>query len=194
VDSQKTEDGRQTAEDVDRAIDLAVREMLDVEPRADLPARVIEHIARPRRAFNWTWVAMPAAVAVVVVLAVVLWQPRQPLVSHAVTQIDVRPSDRRLPPRIARREQPPRLPVRTARPRDGRITAAVAMADDTNFSNAPPTGFAVVVALAAPPPIKIDQIAPADPPTVSRLAVAPLHLPALELNALSDSPPERREE
>jgi hypothetical protein len=68
-------DSRTPEERVDAAIDLAVRDMMDVEPRADLRARVIERIEHPRRAFNWTWVIAPMAATAILILAVILWRP-----------------------------------------------------------------------------------------------------------------------
>jgi hypothetical protein len=189
-----THERHTSEESVDAAIDLAVREMLDVEPRADLRARVIEHIERPRRAFNWMWVAVPLAAAAVVLLAVVVLQPRAPIPTRALTQIVVRPSDVPLPAAIGRGDEPQRLsPVRPVKRHERRVTAA-ATADDTNFSAEPPPGFAVVDALAPPPPIVVEQIPSAPPPAVTSLDIAPLQLPALDMNALVDSPRERREE
>src|SRR3954469_2227056 len=70
-------------ERLDAAIDLVVREMVDVEPRADLRGRVIERLERRdayvgrvfRPGVKWTWLMAPVAAAAVVVLAVVLWRP-----------------------------------------------------------------------------------------------------------------------
>ena len=73
-----TDDERpDTGTDLDRAIDLAVRAMLDVDPRADLRARVIERIEQPRRRFRWTWVLAPIAAAAVLVVVVMLWRLAQ---------------------------------------------------------------------------------------------------------------------
>jgi hypothetical protein len=190
---------RRKAEDVDRAIDLVVREMMEVEPRADLRARVIERIEHPgafvgrvfRPGFRLTWMMASIAAAAVLAVAVVLWQAAKPIPSRPVTEVVVHPSDMRRPPIIPRPQEPRRTLVRTATPEDRRVTAAVATTDDTKFSSAPPPGFAVIDALAPPPPIVIEQIAPADPPVVAGLAIAPLPLPALEVNALTDSPRER---
>src|SRR3954447_22600867 len=70
-------------ERLDAAIDLVVREMVDVEPRADLRARVIERLERRdasvgrvfKPGVKWTWVLAPIAAAAVVLLGVVLWRP-----------------------------------------------------------------------------------------------------------------------
>jgi hypothetical protein len=196
TEGRMPDDGRRTPEErVDAAIDLVVREMLDVEPRADLRARVIEQIERPRRAFNWTWVMVPVAAAAVLVLAVVLLQPGKPIVTRAATSIVVRPIDTRPAATIARRQESRNAPpMRTVRPHERRIAAALTPADETNFSAEPPAGFAVVDALRPPPPIVVEQIPSAAPPAVASLDIAPLQLPALEMNALADSPRERREE
>jgi|SRR5689334_2128112 len=56
--------------DLDRAIDRAVREMLDVEPPPDLRAHVLERIAHPHtRRLPWMIVPLAAAALLVLVLA-----------------------------------------------------------------------------------------------------------------------------
>jgi hypothetical protein len=83
VDSRKTRDGGRNAEALERVVDRTIRELLDVEPRADFRARVIERLERRdasvgrvfRPRVKWTWVLAPIAAAAVVLLAVVLWRP-----------------------------------------------------------------------------------------------------------------------
>lgn len=66
--------------DLDKAIDRAVRDMLDVEPPADLRGRVVDRIEQlPASGFRlpaagWRFGVLAAAAAVVVVLAVTLSQ------------------------------------------------------------------------------------------------------------------------
>jgi hypothetical protein len=56
--------------DLDRAIDRAVGEMLDVEPPPDLRAQVLERIAHPHtRRLPWVIVPLAAAALLVLVLA-----------------------------------------------------------------------------------------------------------------------------
>jgi len=133
-----------------------------------------------------------AAVLVIAILAGLRTTTVGPLPSH--------PMDRApgvLAPQvpIVRREgpAPSRVPLATARHSDRRIEAAV-VTDATNLTDARPEGFAEVDALAPPPPIALEQIPSSSPAAIARLDIAPLHLPALEVNALSDSPPDRREE
>src|SRR5437763_12097432 len=95
--------------DLDKAIDRAVREMLDVEPRADLRARVLAQLtASGFRLPAFGWVLAPIAAAAVIVLAVMLAPrseslPQAPVVAHA--------TDRRLPADAA-----PAPPVRRGDP------------------------------------------------------------------------------
>lgn len=189
------DDGRRTPEErVDAAIDLAVREMLNVEPRADLRARVIEQIDHPRRSFAWTWVMASIAAAAVLVIAVMVRQLYERPVSRPGTDVVLHAPDTGQPAVTARREEPrPHMGIPPVGPHQGRITAAVVTADDTNFNTAPPAEFAVIDALAAPPPIVLEQIPAATAPAVARLDIAPLELPALEVNALPDSPRERHD-
>ena len=185
---------KETDNRVDRAIDRAVREMLDVEPRADLRVRVIDRIERPRHRFGWTWMIVPVAAAAVLVIAIglrkttVMSLPSHPMDSALGVPAPQPPSS------VVRGEGPPnRVPLAITRHSDRQIEAAVAT-DVTNFTDTRPEGFAEVDALAPPPPIAVERIPSASPAAVARLDIAPLHLPALEVSALSDSPPERREE
>jgi hypothetical protein len=187
------DDGTRSADGVDRALDLAVREMLDVEPRADLRARVIERIQRPHRVFNWTWVIVPIAAAAVLVLAIVLRKPAEPRATRPRTDIVLNAPRTSKPVKIAHRDEPGRPPSRVASPRERRATAAIAAAD-TDVNTRPAAEFAVVDALAPPPPIVLEQISSTGTRPVVKLDVAPLQLSALEMNALQDSPRERREE
>src|SRR3954452_24878530 len=125
-------------ERLDAAIVLVVREMVDVEPRAHLRGRVIERLERRdasvgrvfRPGGKWTWLMAPVAAAAVVVLAVVLWWPNQPLVTRAVTQIVVRPVDTRLPPPIPHRDDRPHSASRTPTvTREDRQIAAPVLAE-----------------------------------------------------------------
>jgi hypothetical protein len=181
--------------DLDKEIDLAVRKLLDVEPRADLRARVIERIALPRRAVSWTWAIAPIAAAALFVLAVMLSQPEPPPEPRRPADIVLlAPGHQALVSSTPERKARPRAPIRVA-PRNGRtlVTAATAT-DDTIFSSEATSDFAVVTALTPPAPIVIEQIASPEPPRVASLDVAPLRLPALEVNALSEAPRERPEE
>ena len=97
------------SDQIDDAIDRAVREMLDVEPPADLRARVIDRIeARPASVFHPArvasafrrkiWISAPLAAAAVLVLAV--WGPwrQAPVVKVPAT-----------PPSVAKAEAPTTL-------------------------------------------------------------------------------------
>jgi hypothetical protein len=187
---------KETDNRVDRSIDRAVREMLDLEPRADLRARIIDRIERPRRRFRWTWMIVPAAAAALLVIAIAAGLRKTtvvPLPSHPMDSGVAVPAPQAPSPLVRREEPPNRMPLATDRHSDRRIEAAIAT-DVTTFPDTRPEGFAQVDALAPPPPIALEQIPSASPAPIARLDIAPLHLPALEVNALSDSPPERREE
>ena len=72
-----------TASHLDAAIDRAVREMMSVEPRADLRERVLaELVGEPARAALWPRLAFGSAavaVAAVVLLMIVNRPPDQPV-------------------------------------------------------------------------------------------------------------------
>src|SRR4051812_22222395 len=145
--------------DLDKAIDGAVREMLDVEPRADLRARVLAQL--PASGF-WLpasgvrlpaagWVLGPLAAAALVVLAIMLPRrseplPQAPVVAHATDhylpsdRVAVAPQPRGSVP-IARRDRVVASPTaavpqvaRAAQPSGGTVLAAAYLDDDTASS------------------------------------------------------------
>jgi hypothetical protein len=190
---------------IDAAIDLAVREMLDVEPPSGLRGRVLDRIALSsnslstnslsmnpvasafRRKDNFkrkiVWGAVPLATAAVITLAVLApWrQPAPPVVTPAS-------------PSIARVETKPVVPVAETQPRPGpaprqrpsprsveeRIVAAVATADDASVID-PLTPIAPIVVAGTHPA----DIAPKDIAISPMAPIAPLQIAPL-------SPPERR--
>src|SRR5262249_18503846 len=154
--------------DLDREIDRAVREMLDVEPPAGLRGRVMERIeSREHRAASggtpgrtassfgrtmW-WAAAPLAAAALMVLAV--WLPRHesnPRVPPAPPPSTARVTPPAAPPAAT---PAPRRPERSpaeaiARgaaepPRERQIVAAAVAADDP-----PVPGFPRVPSLNVP--------------------------------------------
>jgi hypothetical protein len=184
------------SEKLDRAIDDAVRQMLDVEPPMDLRRRVMARIETDppvtfvsifRRHLLW----IPAAAAAAVILAVVWSQPRpapRPLPSIA------RAADQNLPaPDVGTMDQPaPIIASRTASPPrplshvNSRRATAAAADEDTNFSAIP--------ALASPASLSVKTLeAPSTVPMPS-IAPIPMRISALEIAALSETPHERRKE
>lgn len=195
---------------IDEAIDRAVREMLDVEPRADLRARVIDRIdqqARVASGFPPAHVASafrrkilisaPLAAAAVLVLAV--WGPwRQapivmvPAPPPSIARVEPRP-DVTLP-------APPRpatlaLPYTTRRagvdrPGIQRTVTAAVVADD-----APVEGFPRVPSLNVPELVVPDIRAVASVAQPTQLGVEPIAAPApIEIEPLPTTPRERQEQ
>lgn len=162
MDKRKADDGTPKADLIDRAIDRSVRRMLDVDPRADLRARVIERIERPQRAFHW-WLVAPVAAAAVIVLAVVLWPPKEPLPTRAVTQIALRPADTRAPALLRHAADRPNSPPR--RPNAARQDRRVATA---------------VVADAAPPTIELEPLS-----EIEAISTPPVPLQALDTQRIA---------
>lgn len=176
--------------DLDKAIDGAVREMLDVEPRADLRARVMAQIETPVvSAFSLkpvvsafrrnVRVLAPIAAAAVIMFAVTLARRVEP-VSHQ--PITARAGDHHLAPETSpvapRVETPVRAAVQATRaaapsqPRTGdarRADTVVATAftsdDQATTAIDPLKPIAPIVV----PAITHDRIAPAD------IAVRPLN-------------------
>ena len=191
--------------DLDREIDRAVREMLDVEPPAGLRARVMQRIEGSSEtsvasAFRRksAWIAVAAAAAIVI--AVVLTRREGPALSPAPTT---------LPPIVQATPTPelptstPATPASTPRtltvndrrsvavpPREAQriaATAAVEPAPDETFSRIPSLS---IPALSVP---DIQRVAPAASPT--QLGVQPIAEPApIEFEPLPLSPRERQDQ
>jgi hypothetical protein len=207
---------------LDLAIDLAVREMLDVEPPAGLRGRVLDRIdvlstnpvasaflgaealAKAARRKIW-WIAGPIAAAAVIVLAVLApwrqtaWRQTAPQVgpsaSPSIAQVDPAPGP---PPVTSQSPQAPRTALNPAPP----ITPAVALSG----SRPSPRGIEDrLVAAAVAPDVAgttaIDPLAPIAPITVAGTHpadIAPREIaisplaPIAELQIAPLSPPDRR--
>ena len=185
--------------DFDKAIDGAVREMLDVAPRADLGARVTAQLAASGSRDSASGFRLPAAgwvlgsiAAVAVIVLAVFVARRGETVAPAQGPIVAHADDRRLPPEprqpigVAPRSiaAPPQRIAHTGSPRPGRVEAAAADGEDVTFRALP--------ALSPPPPIDVARL---DPPALSALpafAPEPMTIRALEVTAIPETPRERR--
>jgi hypothetical protein len=113
------EDGQAHSEQgrIDRAIDSAVREMLDVEPLPGMRGRVLQRIQTEDPTFfgrKLLWAALPLAAAAVVILSVLLPRQREQQPAPVATAVNTQPQN----PAVA----PP--PPSTA-PRAPRTTPAI---------------------------------------------------------------------
>ena len=177
----------------DDAIDRAVREMLDVEPPANLRARVMAQLPAsgsrlPASGFRLTasgWVVGSLAAAVLIVLAIFVARRSEPLPQAPIV---ARAADRHLPPE--RTARPTERPIRgdvvtrpAARARGAdRIAAAVLPPDDSGFSDIAPLKTITPIAVA---PIAPERITPAE------LAVRPLNT-ITDVQIAPLTPPDRR--
>ena len=176
----------------DEAIDRAVREMLDVEPPAGLRGRVLDRIENTQSpGWSWIWVAAPLTAAAILVLAVLMPSERgRPVVApppKAAADVHLPTAPLASPPPQTR---PPIVVAKgsTLPPRGQQSIAAATLPPDSPFEGAQ------VEALAGPHPIAIDRLSGPPPPSVSDVSVAPIQIRALEISALTETPPERREE
>jgi hypothetical protein len=201
--------GRDADDRVDVAIDRAVREMLDVEQPAGFGARVQRRIEGPVSTGGWVgstsrWkILLPVAAAAILILAIVApWRAGAP----APGTIAQPPTAAVAPPTVARpapaatteplrRTPPPSATVVDVRPATGErlVLAAALAAGDTNFS-ANDTSFSAIDALEGPAAIDVGGLAIPLPSGLRSIEPAPMHIPALELPALPETPRERREE
>ena len=196
---------------LDTAIDLAVREMLDVEPPPGLRGRVMDRIelhgpvasadhpvASAFRRNPFAWLAAPIAAAAIVIVAVMApWRetgspvevppPVVARVNPPATLPPPAPSKMPEAPRAVdirlRHSTPPAVPVT---PRAVVAAASVATAEDINFS--------AVEALAPPPSIAVANLPDPVPSSIRSIEPAALQIRPLEITALPEAPRERREE
>jgi hypothetical protein len=179
---QRPEAGGQ--ERLDLAIDRAVREMLDVEGRADLRARVIARIERPvGSTFKWKiLLPLPVAAAAIVVLAVVLTRHGEPPVRPRVA---ANGSDVRLsaPERVTAAATE-KIAVRETPQAPARIAYAASIdAADTASAGIDPLKTIAPINVA---PIALDSITP------EPIEVRPLN-PIPEMQIAPLNPPDRRD-
>jgi hypothetical protein len=172
--------------DFDKAIDHAVREMLDVEPPAGLRRRVIERLGHDSVASSFSWkIALPIAAAAVLLLALLLPRstPQQPETTTVQTQQPVTAPVTPRPMQPSAPEAPLPQPVPQAVP-ERRVVAASTPADVT-FDAPPAPGFPRLPALSVPElsVSSIQRVAPVEGPnaiapdpiaTPSPLAIEPL--------------------
>ena len=195
--------------DLDREIDRAVREMLDVEPAAGLRTRVMQRIEEPvasgfsrKSPFSrkFVWLALPVAAAAAIVIAVLVARRAAPapgLAPNAPTTIvkgapAVQPpaSTQAPPPGAARtvtaeNRQPAVAPSPSREAQ--RVTAAAAV------ESGPIPGFPQVPSLSVPALTvsAIRVVAPAATPT--EIGVDPIATPApIDIDPLPLSPRERQ--
>jgi hypothetical protein len=177
----------------DEAIDRAVREMLDVEPRADLRARVIAHIDGGRveggsRTAPALWASALAAAALLLLAIfiarraepvpqapVVATAPDQPLAPVAPPQ----PSAAQMPPRHVTMPVVRRTPAAPVGARAGTVVAASFAGEDHSTTAIEPLTVMTPIAVA---PVTQDRIAPAEIAvrplnTISEIQIAPLTPP-----------------
>ena len=185
-------------EHLDLAIDRAVREMLDVEPSADLRARVIARIEQPSAlsselsAFSWLRYGVPVAVAVaaalVLVLAVTLARLHEP-----AAQLPAAPqaTDVRLPAPGAPAQLHPA----------GSLAPTVAIAQQTRRAGASTVAVASVAGAAdtttGVEPLK--TITPIEVAPIGQTSIVPEPIAVRPLNPIAEvqiaplNPPDRRD-
>jgi hypothetical protein len=180
--------------------------MLDVEPPAGLRGRVIDRIESPRRGFAWIWIAAPVTAVAILILAVLLpSKTARPVVDPVTTVATTPPATAPRPATTAPQPAPQPAPLPrmrrgaeiarrvSASPLPRTVSAAVAP-DDLDFEGAR------VAALAPPAPLTIQGLPGPRPTTIAAIELgrsiepAPLEIRALELNTLTETPRERREE
>jgi len=180
--------------DFDKAIDGAVREMLDVEPPAGLRRRVLEKLPAggfqlPASSFRLPasgWVLGAVGAAAVVILAVFLTRgtPQQPETITAGTQpVTAPPTTPATHPPVLEPAVTPAEPAEP--PAERRIVVATVAASDVTTDAPPAPGFPRLPALSVPElnVSSIQRPAPVEGPdaiatdpiaTPSPLAIEPL--------------------
>jgi hypothetical protein len=192
-------DARGPQDRIDLAIDRAVREMLDVEPREDLRDRVIARLPAPNSqlpasgvrlpAFGWTLGSLAAAA--IILLAVFVARHNEPVPAQAsvVAAAPERP--------VAPEGLPPAVP---AAPQQAAPRSAVTVPAEAHAAAARTVGAAAYrdadSAVAAIEPLS--RIAPIAMPPIVHEEIAPAEIAVRPLNAISEvqiapmTPPDRR--
>ena len=175
------------ADRVDDAIDRAVREMLDVEPPADLRARVMAQVSAPgSRLPAAGWILAPLAAAVLVLLAVFVARRGEPVPQTTVAHgPDVRlapPAASPLTPSAPSVRPPAATRASGGSRRAGNARIVVATVVDDGPTEIAPLKTIAPIAAA---PIEQERIAPAE------IAVRPLNT-ITEIQIAPLSPPDRR--
>jgi hypothetical protein len=189
--------------DVDKAIDRAVREMLDAEPRADLRARVVARIDAQSSslqppaagfqlpAFSFGFAAVSAAAALVVLVLVLVLERRAEPPAQA--------------PVIARTgTQQPAATRPSAQPTDQRATPIDVSAATAQGHLAPGVRAALVTAAVTAPDEQtsaiepLGTITPIDMAPIAQSSIAPGPIAVRPLTTITDmqiaplSPPDGR--
>ncbi|MGH9408033.1 MAG: hypothetical protein ACRD1V_01110 [Vicinamibacterales bacterium] len=169
-------------------VDAVVREMLDVEPPADLRARVIARIDHERAPAGFRWLRVAAPLAVVALAAIVLavWLPRRPPLTptretHTAARVENLPVAQAVQPH-ATATAPVRTTVQERTVRAASLVPRVGTGPtddgDTAAAIAPLKPIAPIRVAAVrpsditPQPISIEPLAP-----VAQLQIAPLTPP-----------------
>jgi len=206
--------------DFEKAIDGAVREMLAVEPRADLRARVIAQLPaassgapaassgvpaagfhRPffefvASGFSRNRVVLTAAAAAIVLAILVIRRP-EPLPQSPVA---VRGVDQHLPVEALPGPAFERAVARPSPSRQPRVVAHAAVAQERDrravaaVDESDDVNFSTVAALSAPQSLELTRLQAPASVVLPSFAPQPMSIRALEVTALPGAPPERREE
>ncbi len=163
--------------------------MLDAEPPAGFRARVLGRLERPARRFTWTRVAVPLAVLAIVILAIFVSRRDAGIVAPS-------PADRPLPtttPPVVTLNLPPSPVTPSAPPPAGRTTTARRIVRASSVTvQLPQEDARALPPLGAPSPIALKAIEHGTATTLTGIDVSPIAVPPLEVNALSDTPPNGR--
>lgn len=168
------------------AIDLVARRMLDAEPPAGFRDRVLDRLG-PRRRPTWLWVAAAAAAAVLLFVVLRPLSTNAPPVRAGIDHVQplpaVKPIQAPTPhPQVLASARPSQLP--RVQPRRGGTANDVPDQEDAS----------VVAPLAAPASIAVADIDTGASRRPGSLAVRPIEIPALDVSALTEAPEDRREE
>jgi hypothetical protein len=168
--------------DFDRLVDRVVRELLDVEPPADLRARVEARIGTRRSPLRWLWIAAPLAAAAIVIIAILL-----PGATEVKTPVG--PGDVNLP-----REMAAATPVTRERSKPTLAPRAPRTVRAAVVNEPVPDDVETVPPLAGPQPLAVTTIGSGRSTPLNVMQVAPIQVEPLEVEALADTPRERHEE
>ena len=177
---------------IDEAIDRAVGEMMDIDPRPGLRRRVLSRIEKPfgRRALWWrgSFVLLPAAALLLIIVAVITSRSPKSSVEVAQTSAPSAPLAPAAPlapsaPLVPSSAAAPRLASRSDAlfgPRRDRVSAASIASSASASAFADPDPTVDEHGSLAPAPIVVSPL-----PQIQELRIAPIEIQRITVPALS---------
>jgi hypothetical protein len=169
---------------IDDAIDRAVRDIMNVEPRAGLPARVLDRLERPATGwFALPRLAMAAALIALPLIAFVTMRPAPQAPAPPIIASKTPPVTAPPPQAPTAVVPPPAAPAISEPPR-GKPEMQARVAVQAPRPQFPPAGAVVAANVVEDAAILPGAIEPVDPLPSAAGTAAPIAIQAIEIEPL----------